>query len=120
MKIILVVLGVSLILAAVTIYSYGALTASPPLLLGSEGNQEVGVDYFAFFGFAFGGAGAIILLFTVLQWYLRLRPKVKSAHIKLAEEKKINKTDVQQKQSLVFGLHIAFHRVTFCVTLYRR
>ncbi len=67
-------LGVSLLLASVAFFTYGRLTENPPYL-SSENGQNSNVDYVAFFGFALGGAGILILLFAFLQWFSKWGPE---------------------------------------------
>jgi hypothetical protein len=69
-----VVLGVSLILASGVIFAYENLTSSPSVL-GSENGQSANIDYVAFFAFALGGGGVLILLFAFLQWFGKWGPK---------------------------------------------
>ena len=61
------VLGLFLLLVSIAIFAYGSLTQDA-LLQGSENGKSNNVDYLAFFGFAFGGAGFLIFLFAVWQW----------------------------------------------------
>jgi hypothetical protein len=74
MKRILVFLGVALILASVAVFAYGNLKTSAPLM-GSENGQASSVDYVAFFGFGFGGAGFLILLFSLFQYFGKRKSK---------------------------------------------
>ena len=69
-----VLLGVSLILISGAILAYKNLTGYPSLL-GSEDGQSTYVDYVAFFCFALGGAGFLILLFGFLQWFTKWGPE---------------------------------------------
>ena len=73
-RIFIVVLGVSLILASVAIFAFENLANSPPVL-GSGNGQGRNGDYVAFFAFALGGGGVLILLFAFLQWFGRWGPK---------------------------------------------
>ncbi len=74
MKRTLVVLGALLLIAGTTLVAYDNFAASPPLL-GSESGQGASINYLAFFGFALGGAGVLILVFSFIQWYTKPRPK---------------------------------------------
>jgi hypothetical protein len=69
-----VALGISLILASGAIFAYENLTSSPPVL-GSENGQNPNEDYIAFFAFALGGGGVLILLFAFLQRFGKWGPK---------------------------------------------
>ncbi len=69
-----VLLGVSLILISGVILAYQTLTGYPPLLGAGDG-QSTYVDYVAFFCFALGGAGVLILLFGFLQWFTKWGPE---------------------------------------------
>ena len=69
-----VVLGFTLILISGAILAYKNLTGYPSLL-GSEDGQSTYVDYVAFFCFALGGAGVLILLFGFLQWFTKWGPE---------------------------------------------
>ena len=73
-KTLVVMLGTSLILASVAIFAYKNLTNYPPYL-SSENGESTYVDYVAFFGFALGGAGFLILLFAFLQWFGKWGPE---------------------------------------------
>ncbi len=74
MKRILVVLGALLLLSGIALVAYESFNVSPPLL-GSESGQIASINYLAFFGFALGGAGVLILVFSFIQWYTKPRPK---------------------------------------------
>ncbi len=65
-KLLIAILGISLILASVAIFAYDSLKTSP-LYLSSANGQNTNVDYVAFFCFGLGGAGVLILLFALLQ-----------------------------------------------------
>ncbi len=63
-------LGVCLLIAGVVIFGYRSFSASEPLVSSGAFQQAAGsVDYVAFFGLALGGAGALILVFAVWQWF---------------------------------------------------
>jgi len=68
------VLGVALVLLGAAVLVYENFTTPPPLLV-SGNNQGSQVNYLAFFGFAFGGAGFLILLFSFFQWFGKRRLK---------------------------------------------
>ncbi len=78
-----IVLGVSLLLASAMLFVVQDFNERPPILTG---NSQSEFNYVAFFGFALGGAGALILLFAFLQWLSEWGPKhglwVKSANRK--------------------------------------
>ncbi len=69
----IVVLGVILILAAIIVFAYGSVAVQPPLM-GTDTSQGANVNYLAFFSFALGGGGILILVFSIFQWYLKRRP----------------------------------------------
>ncbi len=69
-----VALGVILVLAGIAAIAYDCWSAQTPVLGGQSG-QEASVDYMAFFGFALGGGGFLILLFSVFQWRGKRRPR---------------------------------------------
>jgi hypothetical protein len=74
MKKALVILGVCLLIAGVATFAVENFKGYPPLL-GSVSEQADSVNYLTFFGFAFGGAGVLILAFVVLQWFWMRRSK---------------------------------------------
>ena len=53
-KLLVVILGVSLIVASVAIFAYHSLEASPPYLGSVDGQSDVG-DYVVFLCFGLGG-----------------------------------------------------------------
>jgi hypothetical protein len=71
---ILVALGVFLILVGAAVLVYVNLAPQQPLL-GSGSSQGATVDYLSFFGFALGGGGVLVLLFSFFQWYGKWRSK---------------------------------------------
>jgi len=74
---VLVIIGTVLILASATIFASQNFTTQRtyPPVVSSESGQATTVNYVAFFGFAFGGAGFLILLFSFFQWYGKRRSK---------------------------------------------
>jgi ABC-type cobalamin transport system permease subunit len=74
MKKAMVVIGITLVLAGAIILAYDTSLVKPPLL-GVESGQVASVNYLAFFGFALGGGGFLVLLFSVFQWYVKRRLK---------------------------------------------
>ncbi len=69
-----VAFGAILVLAGIIILAYDNGAVQPPVL-GGEIGQGASVDYLSFFGFALGGGGILILLFSVFQWRGKRRPK---------------------------------------------
>ena len=70
----LVVVGALLILVGIALITYESFNSGPPVL-GAVTGQSTGVNYLAFFGFALGGAGILILIFSFVQWFTKPRPK---------------------------------------------
>ncbi len=73
-KILVIMLGGSLVLASVAIFAFRNFANYPPLL-GSGDGQSPDVDFLAFFSLALGGGGVLILLFAFLQWFGKWGPK---------------------------------------------
>jgi uncharacterized membrane protein (DUF4010 family) len=73
-KLLVAILGISLILASAAIFAYDSFETSPPYLSSANG-QSTNVDYVAFFCFGLGGAGFLILLFALLQLFGKLGPE---------------------------------------------
>jgi hypothetical protein len=73
-KLLVAILGVSLIVASVAIFAYYSLETSPPYLSSANG-QSNSMDYVAFFCFGLGGAGVLILLFALLQLFGKRGPE---------------------------------------------
>jgi hypothetical protein len=73
-KLLVAILGISLIVASVAIFAYDSLETSPPYLSSTNG-QSTNVDYIAFFCFGLGGAGVLILLFALLQLFGKRGPE---------------------------------------------
>jgi hypothetical protein len=73
MKNAIIVLGIILVLAAIIVFTYGTVAFQPPLM-GTETTQGTNVNYLAFFSFALGGGGILILAFSVFQWFRKRRP----------------------------------------------
>jgi hypothetical protein len=73
-KLLVAILGISLILASVAIFAYDSLKTSLPYLSSANG-QSTNVDYVAFFCFGLGGAGVLILVFALLQLFGKWGPE---------------------------------------------
>jgi hypothetical protein len=81
-KLLVAILGISLILASVAIFAYDKLEPFPPYLSSTNG-QSSSVDYVAFFCFGLGGAGVLILVFALLQLFGNDRPLYPKRHTKI-------------------------------------